>query len=442
VDRAKGTLGPEPARAALRQASSPEQPARQARWRRTARAGPDRAGGAAPARSPFERDGRLARGLPFAAVAALAELSLLLPPGVQSLTGLIVSLVLLTAAAAAVLLPWSRLPRWATVLVPLTYLGSVLALTIASGGANSGIEVVLIVPVVWTALFHRPWESGCVVAALAGAGILASFYPGEAPPATIVRRVLFLTAVAVMISVATHMLRARIRRSEAATARLQGRLRELSIAADRDRIAASLHDTVVQRLFAAGLSLQGAGQLSGQPDLSKRIDAVVQNLDDAIKLLRQSIFGLEHGLPAHGLRRGILDVSNELTPVLGTAPEVILDGPIDTAVPPPVASQLLAALREALTHSGSGAQATRVAVAVAASGGELTLTITDNGIRWGARMGGDGPRLSALRELARRMGGTLQVSPAADGDERLVWQVPLAAGGPPDPPPASAPGAA
>ena len=38
---------------------------------------------------------------------------------------------------------------------------------------------------------------------------------------------------------------------------MQDRLREMSILADRDRIASSLHDTVVQRLFAAGLALQG-----------------------------------------------------------------------------------------------------------------------------------------------------------------------------------------
>ncbi len=378
-------------------------------------------------RSPFERDGRMARLLPFAVVAAVAEASLVLPPGPQSATGVAVSLVLLAAVTGAVFLPWGWLPRWLAVSIPLAYLGSVLGLTVASGGFNSGVDLVLLVPVVWTALFHRPWESAAVVAALAGAGFVASLFPGEALPAIIARRVLFLAAVAVMISVAAHILRAQVRRSEAASARLQGRLRELSITADRDRIASSLHDTVVQRLFTAGLSLQGAGQLTGEPELRRRIDGVVQNLDDAIKLLRQSIFGLGHGLPVRGLRRGILDVSNELTPVLGMVPEVVLEGPIDTAVPPPLGAQLLTALREALTRSGCAAQATRVAVTVAAGPDAVSLTVTDDGVGWGTRAAGEGPRLHSLRDLAERMGGTLLTGPVDGGDEELVWRVPLPA---------------
>ena len=404
----------------------------QAPVRATARPGPlGITGGPGPDRpgrhpSPFGGDGRLARLLPFAVVAAVAEASLALPPGPQSVTGLTVSLALLAAVAFAVFLPWGWLPRWLAVAVPLAYLGSVLGLTVASGGFNSGVDLMLLVPVVWTALFHRPWESAVVVVALAGAGFVASLFPGEAPPAIIARRVLFLTAVAVMISVAAHILRAQVRRSEAATARLQGRMRELSITADRDRIASSLHDTVVQRLFTAGLSLQGAGQLATEPELRRRIDAVVQNLDDAIKLLRQSIFGLGHGLPVRGLRRGILDVSNELTPLLGMVPEVSLDGPIDTEVPPALGAQLLTALREALAQSGSGAHATRVAVTVAADPDAVCLTITDDGVGWGARAVGDGPRLHSLRDLAGRLGGTMQTGPTGRGEEQLVWRVPLA----------------
>jgi hypothetical protein len=360
-------------------------------------------GGAAA--SGFQRKGRLARLLPFAAVAAVAEASLALPPGPQT--------------AGAAMLPWERLPRQAAVLVPLAYLGSVLGLTIASGGTRSGVELVLLVPVVWTALYHEPWESGCVLAALAGAAYLASVMPGGVPAPTLARRELFLVAVAIMISAATHLLRRRIRRSQAAAARLQAQLRQLSIVADRERIAASLHDTVVQRLFTAGLSLQGIRPRCGQPEVISRIDAVVANLDDAIKLLRQTIFGLTQGLPgaqggpgpaqAHGtqgLRRAVLDVSSEFTPLLGAPPEVVLDGPIDTAIPPGTAGELLSALRETLVEIGAPAATGGVAVAVVATAAEVTLTVTA-------------------------------------GDQRRVWRMPLA-GAPsrqPDPP-ATAPDAA
>lgn len=394
------------------------------------------------AQSPFHRDGLAVRIAPFAVVAVLGELSLVLPPAPSRVLETVLSVVLLAATAAAVFLPWARLPARATVIVPLLYTASLLPLMLASGGTGSGVSVLLFIPLAWTALFHRPWESACVVAGILIVLFVASLIPDEAPAPYIVRRLVFWGALATMIAVAAHGLRARVRRSREATARLQGRLRELSIMQDRDRIASSLQDNVVQRLFAAGLSLQGIDLLAGPPEVSHRIDAVVHNLDEAIKLLRQSIFGLEHGLPEQGLRRSILDVSNELTPALGLVPEITLDGPIDTDVPPQVAGDLLAALRDALSRSGSAARATRVAVAVVARESELALTVTDNGRRWSARASVDGLRLTTLRERASRLGGTLEVTSGAEGTSKLIWRVPLAAvparHGPPREPPAAA----
>ena len=82
---------------------------------------------------PFLGPGLLARAGPFALVAVAAEASLALPPGTREWTAVTVSLILLAATGLAFLLPWDRLPGWTTVLVPLTYTGSALALTLAGG---------------------------------------------------------------------------------------------------------------------------------------------------------------------------------------------------------------------------------------------------------------------------------------------------------------------
>jgi signal transduction histidine kinase len=380
---------------------------------------------AGPPPSPFRREGLLARIAPFAVVAVLAELSMALPPGPSSALTATLAVALLALAAAAVFLPWSRLPGWATVIVPLLYTASVLPLVLAAGGATSGVSVVLLIPLVWTVLFHRPWESAWVWAGILVVLFVISVSSDTSPTAYIVRRLVFWGLLTAMIAVAGHGLRARISRSQEAAARVQGHLREVSIMQDRERIAGSLQDNVVQRLFAAGLSLQGTGALSGVPEVSRRIDAVVHNLDEAIRLLRQSIFGLEHGLPEQGLRRSILDVSNELTPALGLVPEVTLDGPIDTEVPPRVAGHLLAALRETLSRSGATVRATKVTVAVIARDDEVSLTVTDNGGRWAARTSTDGLRLASLRDRARRLGGTVELAAAETGRSRLIWRVPL-----------------
>lgn len=172
------------------------------------------------------------------------------------------------------------------------------------------------------------------------------------------------------------------------------------------------------------------GLVGGQPDVGRRIDRVVEDLDECITLLRQSIFDPAHGTPARGLRRGILDVARELTPWLGVVPEVTLEGPLDTAVPPRAARQLLGVLRDGLARSGACAHATQVAVAVAAGREAVTLTITDDGTRWAARSAGDGPTLPALRALrarAHELGGTVAAEYAATGETRLIWQAPLTA---------------
>ena len=165
--------------------------------------------------SPFQRPGLWARVAPFAIVAVLAEASLALPSGHES-GGAVLASVLLLLGRAGVLLPWSRLPRWLQVLVPLTCTGSVLALDLAAG-FTSGVGIVILIPLVWTALFHRRWESVCVVAAVVAVEIIISLTPVAAPEAVITRRAVFWASLGALISVAAHGLRERIRRSHRRT---------------------------------------------------------------------------------------------------------------------------------------------------------------------------------------------------------------------------------
>src|SRR5207248_741701 len=73
-------------------------------------------------------------------------------------------------------------------------------------------------------------------------------------------------------------------------ARLHGRLRELVLFEDRERIARDLHDTVIQRLFATGLGLQVAARLAQQPEVKSRIQHAVDDLDETIRQIRTTIF--------------------------------------------------------------------------------------------------------------------------------------------------------
>lgn len=396
----------------------------------------------------LQRDGLLVRIAPFAALGLIAEASVLLPPGPASLPYAIVSVLLLAGVAAEIIfVPWPQVPGWLTVTVPLLYAASIFALIQAAGGTTSGVTIALLSPLIWAALFHRRWETALVGVAVLGFMLYISLNPDMATTTVLIRRMFFWAALTIMIAFVGHGLRARVRRSRQETARVQDRLREMSILADRDRIASSLHDTVVQRLFAAGLALQGVALRAAQPELTSRIDEVVQNLDDSITLLRQSIFALEAGQPERGplepepagpaelaagsppepgLRRSILDVVSELTPGIGVIPEITLDGPLDTAVPARLAHHLLASLREVLGFSEGHRQPGRVAVAVTVDGTAVTLTVTEDGPWWADQSTADSTELALLHQRASHLGGTVTARPANDGMSQLCWRAPLA----------------
>ena len=67
------------------------------------------------------------------------------------------------------------------------------------------------------------------------------------------------------------------------------------LAEDHERIARDLHDTVIQRLFASGLSLQSV--LPVVPEIARdKIERILDDQDDAIRELRTAIFGLSSKL--------------------------------------------------------------------------------------------------------------------------------------------------
>ncbi len=204
----------------------------------------------------------------------------------------------------------------------------------------------------------------------------------------------------------------------------------LSLYEDRDRIARDLHDLVIQRLYATGMSLEGTMPMITRPEVATRITNAVDAMDETIKEIRTAIFALQTRDTAGGpdLRGEIVGVVEEMTPLLGFAPSLRLGAGLGGEIRPEVAEQALAALREALSNAARHAAATRVDVTVdVGTDGMLTVQVADNGT--GIPAGG---RRSGLRNLAARaekLGGELHAGPADPATSppgtRLEWRVPL-----------------
>jgi signal transduction histidine kinase len=206
-------------------------------------------------------------------------------------------------------------------------------------------------------------------------------------------------------------------------ARLHGIVRDRALTEDRDRIARDLHDSVIQRLFAIGLSLQGTARLVERPEAVMRIGEAIDKLDETIRQLRKAIFDIELTISREGLHPKVLDLVHELRPVLGLLPQVSFTGPVDTVVGDPLAEEVLAVLREALTNVGKHARASQVVITIAA-GEELRLVVADDGV--GIRDDkAAGLGLKNLRQRAERLGGDVELGTSREGGTRLTWHVPL-----------------
>ncbi len=95
-------------------------------------------------------------------------------------------------------------------LVPLGYTASVILLIYAAGGPTFGVGIVILVPLIWTALYHRRWESAVVVVGIVCVQVVTSLVPIAVPGTVLARRVLFWSAVGALLSIATHDLRDRV----------------------------------------------------------------------------------------------------------------------------------------------------------------------------------------------------------------------------------------
>lgn len=207
----------------------------------------------------------------------------------------------------------------------------------------------------------------------------------------------------------------------AAEAELAAARAEQTVLAERDRMARDLHDRVIQRIFAAGMSLEAAASLARNPAAATRIQAVIRDLDTSIDELRETIFMLRHGTrPNAGLRDGIIALADAAAPVLGFSPEVRFDGPAD-GIPAQTAEHILAVCREALSNIARHAEASAAAITLSV-GSEILLTVSDDG-----RGLGEITRSSGLRNMGERaelLGGAFAVTSQPGPGTRLEWRVP------------------
>ena len=208
-------------------------------------------------------------------------------------------------------------------------------------------------------------------------------------------------------------------------ARVRADQHTLDQAEDHDRIAGDLHDHVIQELFALGMRLQSHAARS-DPATTERVNGYVDTLDEIIKKIRTSIFGLQQRreVPA-GLLPRMRAIIEEHAPQLGFTAGISFAGPLDPGPGETLAHDILAVTREALSNCARHAHATAADVSLVLQDGLITLVVTDNGQGVGTPARSSG--LASMRRRAERSHGTFELTTPIGGGTCLTWTARAAA---------------
>lgn len=200
----------------------------------------------------------------------------------------------------------------------------------------------------------------------------------------------------------------RIAGSAVSTARLQERLRRLAVVEDRDRIARDLHDSVIQDLFAVGLSLQGIAQRVNETHAAATLDNAVDRLDHAVEALRSYIFQLKS---TSDTKPAIDERLQELVARMGSAypSEVRLQVELETLEDEILEEELMKIVNEALSNALRHAEAPHVSVRVRVRADTLEIRVQDDGSGFDTSQPTTGFGLNNLAHRSARLGGTFEI---------------------------------
>ncbi len=210
-------------------------------------------------------------------------------------------------------------------------------------------------------------------------------------------------------------------------ARLNRAVSQVAVYADRDRLARDLHDTVIQRLFAVGLSLQSIAGSESDNQIAKRIQKAISDLDETIVQVRSEIYEMGLTRSDGRVHAVILSLVRDLGHVTGFEVRVIFSGAVDTLVSDELAEHVLAVIRETVTNIGRHAQASEAQLSLSVSEGQCVVEITDNGCGLGRHPDGNvgGHGLVNMRQRAEKLNGTFDAESPEAGGTRVIWKVPV-----------------
>jgi signal transduction histidine kinase len=232
---------------------------------------------------------------------------------------------------------------------------------------------------------------------------------------------------AVQLSLAWSLTR-RLRSGQQERERLLVRAIQASNA-ERRRIAADLHDTVVQDLAGVSLSLGAAAGEARDGQTRSLLERTAAATRQSMRRLRSLLVDIyPPNLQAEGLPAALSDL---LEPLAGRGTETSLDVDPSVTLAPAAEQLVFRCAQEALRNVAAHAEAASVAVSLSRNGtdGAATLVVQDDGKGFtpddvAARQAGGHMGMTLLADAADDFGAHLEVDSSPGRGTRVVLEVP------------------
>lgn len=206
------------------------------------------------------------------------------------------------------------------------------------------------------------------------------------------------------------------------TARLQERLRRVAVVEDRQRIARDLHDSVIQDLFAVGLSLQGLVRRIDDEETARLVDDAVDRLDKSVNSLRHYIFELKDPTqPKLGLDERLQDLVSRM----GSAYPATVRLTIDWLEPTKADDEIVMLVQETLSNSLRHSEADLVEIELTDDDHDVVLTVSDNGVGFEQAEVSTGLGLANMRSRVERLGGVMTIDSGVGKGTTIEVRLPV-----------------
>jgi len=178
--------------------------------------------------------------------------SVLLPSGTPRL-GWLLAAVVLTALVlvARQVSPWAGMPRALRVL-PLLLATAAIGCLIYSAGRSTGLNSLLLLPLMFSAFYGERWESAVLIPAIGVTLAVTGIAAGDSP-LLLTRLLVFWVALLSMMSFVAHQLRARLQRSVTLATE---EARRSAVIADATRVLTTALDPALVMTTAARLAAE------------------------------------------------------------------------------------------------------------------------------------------------------------------------------------------